>query len=192
MADVKTHTVTVVSDGLSYRAPGQEKPSVGNTWIFLPANRGDDIDVETVDYERFMALGAVVDADTREAAAAKAEPMRWGDPANAVRISGEDSNQPVDKLRQEAIRLGVAKAEEFDGLAGGDGGASGGGDELQPVQGDLPEGFDVTDEKAVKRLNVAQLKKAAEVNGVNIETADTKPKLQAALIKHAKTAAKKS
>lgn len=183
MSDVQTKKAVVVSDGLTYKVPGQDKPVVAfgfaQTYLTLPATRGDEIELSADDYDRFKALGAIADPDSAEAGAAKAEPMRWGDPANAVRISGEDGTLPIDKLRQEAKRLGVY-ADPF-------------GEDDEPdegVSGAVPEGFDVTDAKAVKRLNVAQLKAAAAQHGVNVEGADTKAKLQDALVKHGKSAAK--
>lgn len=180
MAETKTKPDTVkavvVSDGLTYRVPGQpDYLDPGRTHIVLPARRGDDIELEQADYDRFKALGAITDPDTREASAAKAGPV-WGPPANAIALTSEDATLPIDKLRAEGARLGVYddkfdRAEETDDDEG--------------VSGAAPADLDATDENAVGRLNVAQLKAYASQHG--IEVSGNKPDLVAQIVAHAKS-----
>lgn len=172
-------TAIVVADGLTYKVPGQDKPVVAfgfaQTYVTQPATRGDEIELDAEDYDRFKALGAITDPGTAEADAAKSGELRWGDPAGAVRISGEDGTLPIDKLRAEAKRLGLRvdafEDEELD----------------EPVSGAAPEGLDYSDKKAVSQLNVAQLKQAAGARGVTIETSDKKDDIVKKLVASAKS-----
>lgn len=174
---VATKTAVVVSDGLTYKVPGQGTPVVAfgftQTYVTLPATRGQEIELEADDYDRFKALGAIADPDSREADAAKTEPMRWGDPANAVRIDGESGNLPIDKLRAEAKRLGLLIEEPET--------------EDEGVSGQAPADLDYSDKKAVDQLNVAQLKQAAGARGVTIESKDKKDDIVKKLVASAKS-----
>lgn len=174
---VKTKTAVVVSDGLTYKIPGQDKPVVAfgfaQTYLTQPATRGQEIELDADDYDRFLTLGAIAAPNSREASAAKTEPMRWGDPANAVQISGEDGTLPIDKLRAEARRLGLVDFDLEDDLD-------------EPVSGQAPADLDFSDRKAVEKLTVAQLKSAAAERGVTVESADKKDDIVKKLVASSK------
>jgi hypothetical protein len=177
MSDVKTKKAVVVSDGLTYKAPGQEdlpRAAFGfqPTYVTLPATRGQEIELDKAEYDRFMALGAIAEPGSKEAGAAQSQDLRWGDPYGAVRISGEDGNLPVDKLRQEAKRLGV-----YQDPFGED-------DADEGVSGAAPDDIDLSDRKAVESLNVAQLKQLAGKHGVTIESGDKKDDIVKKLVSH--------
>lgn len=161
-----TKSAVVVSDGLSYKIPGQDKPGPRETYAMLAATRGDTIELDEKDYDRFKSLGAVVDEGTSEAAAAHNPKVGGGDPYGAVRISGEGHNLPVDKLRSEAKRLGltISRDDDLDDGAGAVSGEAPGDDELNLADSG----------KLYKQLNAAQMKALAERHGITVETTDTK------------------
>jgi hypothetical protein len=188
-----TVKIVVVSDGLGYKAPGQDKPGARETYITLAASRGDEIEVDKSDAERFMALGAAAEPDSPEAKAAK-DPRMAGEPFGAVKIAGEHDNLPIQKLRQEALRLGAAAPADFgdefarehaDSLVGHGPGTTTGGDD-GAVSGEVPDGLDLSDAKALGRLNAAQVKALAEREGVTAESGDTKKSLVAKIVKASK------
>jgi hypothetical protein len=117
-----------------------------------------------------------------------------GEPFGAVKIAGEHDNLPIQKLRQEALRLGAAAPADFgdefarehaDSLVGHGPGTTTGGDD-GAVSGEVPDGLDLSDAKALGRLNAAQVKALAEREGVTAESGDTKKSLVAKIVKASK------
>lgn len=165
-----TVKVVVVDDGLTYKAPGQKEPEPPKTYVTLMANRGDEIEVDQADADRFTVLGAVAEPGSETARVAKAVQHRTGTPYGAVAIAPENDNTAVQKIERQARELGLLAASQNqaddDSLT-----------DVAGVSAAVPDDLDTSDEHAVAALNVQQLKRVAQQRGIEVEADDRKPDL---------------
>lgn len=167
--------VVVVSDGLNFKIPGQKDPEPPKVYAVIPAQRGQEIEVDEADADRFLALGSVALPGTAAALLAKEVQHRWGPPAGAVRL--EDGNQAVDRIVTEARQMGLVVNETTGSVDETDEGVSG-----------APE-VDASSKEALNALSVAQLKGVAGRLNVEIGSKDKKSDLVDKLHAHATAAA---
>lgn len=173
MMSESTVKAVVATDVLPYKWPGQKRPEPPRKYVTLHATRGETIELDKSDFDRFQALGSVVEDGTREAEIAKVAGPKWGPPAGAQPLG-----DPSRKLVQQAEHLGLARRVAA-ATVGADVEDDGG------VSGEIPEGLDETNESAVGSLNVAQLKLLAKQRGIEVEAKATKPMLVEAIVKNA-------